>query len=277
MRRAVARLFPVWAWLALSSFLAAVALELPWWFWAAVVLPAAALCLVRPPAARSEPIEVDSPLRGRWTVVHSPADRVPSHGVRTYAQAYAIDLIHPRPEGTAPSYPIWGGFEDPEAFSSFGEPVLAVADGTVVRVLDRMRDHRSRTSWLAFAYMMVVDGFRDLGGPAAVVGNHVVVEQAGGVFALYAHLRRGSVSVAVGDRVVAGGQVGVVGNSGNTSEPHLHFQLMDRADCLAAAGLPFRFRGLVQRGGEVDPSWSTKPARSEITPGLPANFQVFSA
>ncbi|MCL3836635.1 peptidoglycan DD-metalloendopeptidase family protein [Aeromicrobium duanguangcaii] len=160
---------------------------------------------MRPPHQDDrDPAHVASPVRGRWTVVHSRASAVPSHGVRAYGQSHAVDIIHPRPEGTKPSYPLLGGFERPERFSSFGEPILAVADGTVVRVLDGRRDHLSRTSWLAFAYMMVIDGVRDLGGPGAVIGNHVVIDHGDGVHSLYAHVRRGTAAVGVGDQVAAG-------------------------------------------------------------------------
>ncbi|MCD9153379.1 murein hydrolase activator EnvC family protein [Aeromicrobium duanguangcaii] len=277
-RRAVSGLFPVWAWGFLAAVVSGLLPSVPYAVAGPFTLLFFALALVRPPHQDDrDPVHVASPVRGRWTVVHSPASAVPSHGVRAYGQSHAVDIIHPRPEGTKPSYPLLGGFERPERFSSFGEPILAVADGTVVRVLDGRRDHLSRTSWLAFAYMMVIDGVRDLGGPGAVIGNHVVIDHGDGVHSLYAHVRRGTAAVGVGDQVAAGEVVGTVGNSGNTSEPHLHFQLMDRAQPLRAAGLPMRFDGLTQTPGAVDHGWDKKPPATDIEPGLPANFQVFEA
>ncbi|WP_172806363.1 murein hydrolase activator EnvC family protein [Aeromicrobium choanae] len=277
-RRVISGLFPLWAWLFLLAVVAGFALDVPIGITSLAVLAFFALCLVRPPRQDDrEPEVVDSPVRGTWTVVHSPVSSVPSHGVRGYGQSHAIDIIHPRPEGTEPTYPVFGGFERPETFSSFGEPIHAVADGTVVKVLDTRRDHLSRTSWLAFAYMMVIDGLRDLGGAAAVVGNHVVVDHGAGVYSLYAHVRRGSASVAVGDRVATGQVVGEVGNSGNTSEPHLHVQLMDHAAPLRAAGLPMRFSDIKQPEGAVDRGWTKKEPELGIEPGMPANFQVFEA
>ena len=59
-----------------------------------------------------------------------------------------------------------------------------------------------------------------------------------GQYAAYAHLRRGSVLVRPGDRVYRGQIIAECGNSGNTSEPHLHFQLMDRRRPALAAGVP---------------------------------------
>lgn len=277
-RRTVSGLFPLWAWLFLVAVVAGLVLDLPLGVSSLVVFACFCLCLVRPPRQdHREPILVGCPVRGTWTVVHSPASAVPSHGVRGYAQSHAVDLVHPRPEGTEPTYPVLGGFERPDTFSSFGQPIHAVADGTVTHVLDTRRDHLSRTSWLAFAYMMVVDGLRDLGGPAAVVGNHVVIDHGDGVHSLYAHVRRGTAAVAVGDVVTAGDVIGEVGNSGNTSEPHLHFQLMDRARPLRAAGLPVRFRDIEQPPGAFDRGWTAKDPQTEIQPGMPANFQVFES
>ncbi len=107
--------------------------------------------LVRPRPAERMPIEVQCPLRGTWTVVHSPADAVPSHGVRGYAQTYAIDIIRPHPPGSVPTYAIFGGFDRPDIFASFDEPIRAAAGGTVVRVLDSRRDHLSTHTCVAAA------------------------------------------------------------------------------------------------------------------------------
>ncbi len=70
-------------------------------------------------------------------------------------------------------------------------------------------------------------------------------------FVALAHLRRGSLRVGPGERVSAGDVVGECGNSGNTSEPHVHLQVMDRRRAWLAAGLPFRFVDAV--GDDGDP------------------------
>lgn len=78
-----------------------------------------------------------------------------------------------------------------------------------------------------------------LAGPADFSGNSVVVQVAEGVYALYAHLQSGSVAVAVGDTVAPGQLLGKLGNSGNTTAPHLHFQLSDGPDAVTSNSLPF--------------------------------------
>jgi murein DD-endopeptidase MepM/ murein hydrolase activator NlpD len=207
---------------------------------AAVALLVAGLALYfRVGTLRRAPVEVGSPVAGRWTAVNSPADKVPSHGLHAYGQTYAIDLVHepldrPRPRfGTGPA------FRPPEDFPAFGQPVLAPAAGVVVRAHGRERDHRSRTTWPSLLYLVAEGSLRELAGPGRVLGNHLVLDLGGGVYAAVAHLRRGSLLVRRGDRVAAGQRLAECGNSGNSSEPHLHFQLMDHQSVLFAAGLPF--------------------------------------
>jgi murein DD-endopeptidase MepM/ murein hydrolase activator NlpD len=72
-----------------------------------------------------------------------------------------------------------------------------------------------------------------------VGGNHVILDLGGGAFALYAHLQPGSLKVKLGDKVRRGQVLGLVGNSGNSTEPHLHFQVSDANAPLGSEGLPY--------------------------------------
>ena len=83
-----------------------------------------------------------------------------------------------------------------------------------------------------------------------MLGNHVVLEIGPQTYVAVAHLRRGSVRVEVGDRVRAGEVIGACGNSGNTSEPHVHVQVMDRPLIGFAAGLPMTFTDAADDDGE---------------------------
>jgi murein DD-endopeptidase MepM/ murein hydrolase activator NlpD len=98
---------------------------------------------------------------------------------------------------------------------------------------------------------LLLESVREFIGPAGVLGNHVVVCRDDGLCVLMAHLRRGSLRVHKGDRVRRGDQIAECGNSGNSSEPHLHCQVMDRPSVWVAAGLPFRIDGtpLPRNGG----------------------------
>ena len=73
-------------------------------------------------------------------------------------------------------------------------------------------------------------------------GNHVVLDLGGGRFAFYAHLQPGSLKVKVGDRVTRGQIIGLVGNSGNSTEPHLHFHISNGVSPLGSEGPALRDR-----------------------------------
>lgn len=195
-------------------------------------------------AVRDATVEVAPPVTGEWVGLNSPADRVPSHGTHQYGQTYAIDVYvdEGRPPGRSYWWPLSRRPDD--GYPAFDQPLLAVADATVVRVRDGQRDHRSRDTWPALPYMFLEGIVRSLGGARRVIGNHVVLDLGDGVYAAYAHLRRGSAEVREGDRVTVGERIGRCGNSGNSSEPHLHFQLMDHPDPHRAVGVPFRWTGV---------------------------------
>ncbi|GAA2503117.1 M23 family metallopeptidase [Streptomyces longisporus] len=193
----------------------------------------------------TEAVEIAVPVTGRWRALNSPASKVPSHGTRAYGQTYAIDIVAEPAEGARPGFGWWPLARRSADFPAFGAELLAVGDATVVRADDRQRDHLSRTSWPAVLYFFVVEGIvRSLGGARRVIGNHVVLDLGDGTYALYAHLQRGSLAVRPGDRVRTGQLLGRCGNSGNSTEPHVHFQLMDSADPDIAHGTPFTWRGV---------------------------------
>ncbi|GGZ24786.1 M23 family metallopeptidase [Streptomyces poonensis] len=233
-----------------------------WWWYLLPLVPAWTVVIVmnrrggtpdRRPAAR-EPVEVSAPVTGRWSALNSPADRAPSHGTHAYGQTFAIDLVAEPEPGARPSFRwLWPIVRRNRDFPAFGAPLLAVADATVVRATDTRRDHLSRTSLPAVLYLMLVEGaVREMGGVGNILGNHVVLDLGNGVYAAYAHVRRGSLIVREGDRLRAGQVLARCGNSGNSSEPHLHFQLMDGPDPDTARGIPFRWHGIgVPRNGEV--------------------------
>jgi len=190
------------------------------------------------------PRTVLPPMNGRLVAVNGPADKVPSHGVDAYGQTYAIDLVpHPDEDNAWRGVNGWPPARPAATFPGFGQPVFAPADGVVVRASGRQRDHWSRNSWAALPYLFLEGAIRELGGPRFILGNHLILDLGDGVYAALAHLRRGSIKVRPGQRVQAGELIAECGNSGNTSEPHVHFQLMDSPRPLVARGLPFAFEG----------------------------------
>lgn len=195
---------------------------------------------------RAQEVELSLPFAGRWLARNSPARRVPSHGVDLFGERYAIDFIGVDDRHRTAGTRDWRTFvatEPPGRFVAFGRSVLAPEDGTVVRVHDAEPDHEARRSQLPLVSYALGQAGRLRGGAGAVAGNHVVVYLGGSdTFVLLAHLQRGSVCVVPGQHVVDGQQIARCGNSGNSTQPHVHLQVMDGADPFVARGVPMTFR-----------------------------------
>jgi hypothetical protein len=170
------------------------------------------------------PNVISPPLAGpRWTaaISHHRRSIQTVNGSLRDAQRFAVDFNRLDPQGRSQSGP-------PELLASspsYRAPVLAVGDAKVVRVVDGLPE--------------LVQGETFSGPLSEFAGNHVILKLAPGTFAGYAHLVPGSVRVHRGDRVRSGDVLGLLGNSGNSSGAHLHFQLMTRPSLLDADGLPF--------------------------------------
>lgn len=202
---------------------------------------------------------VEFPLRGEgWVAVNTPGDRVPSHGTDMLGQRFAYDLlkvdgrkgVHFHPASTWRGNLVGGRTRECYAWNA---PVHAPIDGEVVRAVDGMAER----GWIhpvreLFHVLKNALTFTPSKLPR-ILGNHVILRR-GGVYAGFAHLRPGSVTVSEGQVVRVGDVIGRVGHTGNSTAPHLHFQLMDSADLMSARGLPCAFRAYdVLRDGEWVP------------------------
>ena len=147
---------------------------------------------------------------------------LPIDGRVWVAQRYAVDWE----QLDATNHIYTGASEKPESYTIFGKHVLAVADATVESVIDGQPEQ--------------IPGQYPTGiTPAAADGNSVILKLREHSYALYAHMQPGSIRVARGDKVKTGQLIGLVGNTGNSVAPHLHFQMMDGPSSLASNGLPY--------------------------------------
>jgi peptidase M23-like protein len=183
------------------------------------------------------PIVVEAPLRGEgWIAgdaVHNSPDAAHRRtilllGAKPWlAQRYAIDWVQYRlVNGTAVT---WSGPEDHNSsYFCYDAPIYSVADGTVVEATDGLAENTPHSGKYAVDINFVNAG-----------GNHVVVDIGDNRYVFYAHMRPGSLKVKVGERVKAGQVLGHVGNSGSSTEPHLHMHVIDRPSFLAGNGVPY--------------------------------------
>ncbi|AZL12102.1 M23 family peptidase [Brevibacterium aurantiacum] len=188
-------------------------------------------------------LDMDYPFTGRWLVQNSPANRVPSHGTRLFATSYAIDFVPVDDSGRSAPF-TFGSLlrpEPPENFVGFGRSVLSPVAGTVVASHDTERDHLSYRGMSSIGYTLTQKR-RAEAGWLALAGNHVMIRCDGGVVVL-CHLQRRSTRVRVGQHVEIGEEIGLCGNSGNSTEPHVHVQAIDSVDIDNAAAVPITFNG----------------------------------
>lgn len=152
---------------------------------------------------------------------------LPINGNIHAPESFAIDFVQLNANNSCCTGPV----HELTSYPYYGDPILATADGVVVEMENGQPEQ--------------IPGQNPVGVTAAnAAGNNIIESIYGGrYFVLYAHLKTGSIPphIRVGTRVRAGQQIGELGNSGSTTSPHLHFQVMDQPYSLDAAGLPFVF------------------------------------
>ena len=183
-----------------------------------------------------KPVVIGPPLRGSdWMAVNGPSREsghrralIATEGSARIAQRFGIDWVQLHPAGGT----FQGDAKDNKSYRAYGAEVLAVANGSVVATRDGIPEN--------------VPGVTSRAVPITsdtVGGNRIVLDIGGGRYAFYAHLQPGSLKVKVGDRVTRGQVIGLVGNTGNSTEPHLHFHIADGVSPLGSEGLPYMLDG----------------------------------
>jgi hypothetical protein len=199
----------------------------------------------------SDPLKVEPaavvlapPLKGkRWVIgggcctpysYHRGAT-LPINGAIRVAERFAIDFVQLTDADSLAS----GAVDDLKSYAFFGDEIHAAAAGTVVASENDLPEQ--------VPGKLPADATIQMAG-----GNYAVIDIGDGRFAFYAHMQPGSLRVKVGDKVTTGQVLGLLGNSGNTDAPHLHFHVMDGPSPLLANGLPYVFTAFTGEGRITD-------------------------
>jgi peptidase M23-like protein len=201
------------------------------------------------PVSTAQPVVLSPPLTGTgWLDANGSGPSVyehrytlqPTNGALRPPEVFAIDWIKLDDRGRA----YVGDNTKNESFFAFGQKILSASDGVVIEAIDGVPDQIPNH----------VVPPTDLNGLA---GNHVYVAMGDGKYAIYGHMKRGSVAVSVGQHVRDGQLLGLLGNSGNSTAPHLHFQISDSGSVVNTNGLPYVFDRMFHRARIVGPIFPT--------------------
>ncbi|MEZ4396809.1 MAG: peptidoglycan DD-metalloendopeptidase family protein [Candidatus Krumholzibacteriia bacterium] len=179
------------------------------------------------------------PVAGEWFVAWGGRTLEENYHASTRDQRFALDLLVMDGDATH----VDDGAHNSDYFA-YGRPVLAPAAGTVVAAVDSVPENAPGQ----------MDG-------ASPLGNHVVIDHGNGEFSFLAHLQPRSLRVAPGDRVEPGDTLGLCGNSGHSSEPHLHYHLQNSPRFGDGDGLPAPFLDYSADGKPVDRG---EPVRGQL-------------
>ncbi len=208
----------------------------------------------------NSPINYRFPLKGAWLEASLPI--LQSHHRFIPSNEFAADFFKVDAAGET----LHDGTADVDHWYAYGQPVLAAADGDVVRsVGDRVQDRDflvtrpgETSEQRSQRINQTLEERAGSNFPDSILGNVVIIRhQIGHIveYSSYDHLRTGSVRVKVGDHVKAGDFIAEVGDTGDTTIVHLHFQVNAGPDPFFSPSLPFHLSGMDRNGSTQDPGW----------------------
>ncbi len=174
------------------------------------------------------------PFKEEWTVIWGGDTKEQNYHVSNEAQKNAFDIIIINEKGN--SYKTDG--KTNEDYYAFGKELIAPCDGEIVLAVEGVKDN--------------VPGILN---PVYIPGNTVIIKTANNEFLFFAHFKQGSIAVKQGQKVKQGQLLGQCGNSGNSSEPHVHFHIQNVEDMNAATGVKCYF-DKIQVNGQPQSDYS---------------------
>ena len=196
------------------------------------------------PAPEKHQTKLDLPFKGQWLVFWGGDTKELNQHHDTPNQRFAFDFLGTDAEGKTRG----GDGLANENYFAFGRQILAPADGAVTDVINGVRDN--------------VPGSMN---PYSALGNAIFIEHREYEVSVLAHLKHGSITVKVGDKVKKGQTIGLCGNSGNSSEPHLHYHLQNTPIIQDGTGIkPFFQNVILIKNGKKEPKANYSPTKGEI-------------
>ncbi|MDB6054006.1 MAG: Peptidase, family, partial [Verrucomicrobiales bacterium] len=184
------------------------------------------------------------PFKGKWLTFWGGDTRELNHHHDVPAQTFAFDLLGVDEEGKTHR----GDGSKNEDYFCFGREILAPADGVVVEAIDGVRDNSPGSM-----------------NPYCLVGNCVIIQHRTNEFSVLAHFQRGSVAVKAGESVKRGQLLAKCGNSGNSSEPHLHYHLQHSPIFQDALGIKILFQKIaLTKDGKTETKINYSPVKGDI-------------
>jgi murein DD-endopeptidase MepM/ murein hydrolase activator NlpD len=179
------------------------------------------------PATFHSKVNYILPFKGTWKIIHGGITEETSHSWGILTQRYAYDFVITDEQERS----FRGGPTSPDDYYCFGQDIVAPADGVVVAVNDGICDYRSVGD---YSIDWKTRDFR---------GNFIIIRHAAEEYSFLAHLQHGSIKVKKGDVVTQGSLLASCGNTGFSTEPHLHYHLQRGSSFWFSPGLPVRFNG----------------------------------
>jgi murein DD-endopeptidase MepM/ murein hydrolase activator NlpD len=198
---------------------------------------------------KEKTVIIEFPLRGEWQAPTTPAKQIPSHGTNRLGLRYAFDFLQINwQDNKRPFHGIsfirYLLFGVPlKKYYCWGQEIFAPCDGEIVMVTDGIPE-RKIVHWLVDSAIAIKNSaaFNEARDKySQIAGNYIVMKCSNDVYIAFAHLQTGSIKVSINEKVKKGSFLGKVGHSGNSTSPHLHFQLMDSDNFASAKGIQCLF------------------------------------
>ncbi|SDB83706.1 Peptidase family M23 [Pelagirhabdus alkalitolerans] len=223
----------IFTWLSLLSFFAFVEVVLDFSVYKASALQLLGEIVIKIKYRQNTPtfenyqseVVYSLPFDGEWVIINGSYIKSHSHSWDITPQRYAYDFVIMNENGTTYE----GKPNNLSSYFCYDQDILAPADGEVVQVYNKAEDS------------LLFKSGKFLSRSPHIAGNYIMIKHSENEYSTLAHLKKDSICVNEGDHVSRGEKVATCGNTGNSTEPHLHFQVQNGNSFFTNPGCPIKF------------------------------------